>query len=356
MKRSITLTLALAISAQALPLSNLGVSSAFANPTETVEKKTENESSKFKIIQSAIRSYNVILDKTGDKNAATMALAEGLAQSESISANDLKRYIGFRVGENSQTYKSFQAAVEVAVSDLDVSQSNLSEQELGNLIGSALTKVEAQGLQFLGCANLPVGIVVAVAAVVVGIVALAKSKSEDSIARKYDKDIYELEQYSRLRSDRLTNATAAITERNEAQASARDLQKTIDRILMEIPYYNGVLNSSLESNNVEVARNALATIERLHADLASSRSQLESLNARILQINKNWGNILDYHYSQFSSEMDKINREIESLNEKKQRKIEMVPIQKKQAMKLGIAAGIGAGLGIFLIIDIPYFC
>jgi hypothetical protein len=69
-------------------------------------------------------SYNVILDKTGDKNVSTIALAEGIAQSESISTNYLKRDIAFRLGENSQTYKSFQAAVEVAVSDLDVSQSN----------------------------------------------------------------------------------------------------------------------------------------------------------------------------------------------------------------------------------------
>jgi hypothetical protein len=351
MKRSITLTLALAISAQALPLSNLGVSSAFANPTETVEKKTENESSKFKIIQSAIRSYNVIVDKTGDKNAAIMALAEGLAQSESISANDLKRYIAFRAGENSKTYKSFEAAVEVAVSDLDVSQSNLSEQELGNLIGSALTKVEAQGLQFLGCANLPVGILVAAAAVAVGIVALVKTEGEKSITRRYNNWIKNFTWRYGDKLDKFDKVSKARTERDEALATVNELQNSIDRILLEIGLNNGVLNSSLESNNVEAVRNALANIERLHGELASSRSQMELLNSRILKLNNSWNNKIDIDFAYFSAEAERYYKTLEWYNNEKQSEIDEIPFNKELAKKLGIAAGIGAGLGTYLIID-----
>lgn len=348
MKRKISTAMALAILTQSVAYT----SNVFAQELKTT--KLTAEQSVFSQIQKSIKSYSKVMDATGDGHAAINALVNGLSEGDRITAADLQRYMAVKAGENSQAYKTFESAIEISVKELKESKQELSAKELGGAVAQVMESVGSKGLQWSGCAGLTAGVIIALAAVTVGIIALVKNRSEQSVEKKYNQKIRDRD--SRYVTDvNNANARPATIDREilKAQTDIVQVNNDIDDMQADIAYYNGVVSASLKNDDLEGAKAANAQIDALNIQIADARANIDHIEGLIARLQLEKTQYLDPAFlaqKLKNLELD-YKSDIVNLEAEKTDKIELVPLHKKQAKTLGIAAGVGAAVGAYLIID-----
>src|SRR5690606_14496544 len=89
-----------------------------------------------------------------------------------ITIDDVDAYVKKQLTE--KEYAAYKADLEISMKGLDASK--LTATEFSQVVSSALTQTQSRGLTYSSCAVRTTGIVLAVASVVVGVIALLKKK------------------------------------------------------------------------------------------------------------------------------------------------------------------------------------
>ncbi len=292
-----------------------------------------NRIEKAEIIDTAYKNLKMDFKKgTLKQDAAIDTFSNTLIQNE-IDLKDVLTYV--RVHSTPEQYVSFENQIFGALKKTNIREA--TGQELNYALQTAFQTVEPQGLAVTGCFGLGAGIVLAVGAIVVGIVALTKTKGEARIRSQYLNRINNLTQEYITEKNRIENRTVEIDR--EINGYNGTIQSNNSRISYlsgalvaakdpaQIKGYAAEIQQLTKSNNEITAKISALTVER--AQYANE----EYRNAKLEQLKVNYDNT----YSQL--EVERENR------------VKMVPTEKALAGKLGIAAGVAAALGTVLIVD-----
>ncbi len=321
------------------------------------QAKQENRN-QMQTIEKAIRSYNQVFDSTGESHQALEVMIEQLSANGDISANDLKNYMGFRMGLHSPVYQNFEELIEVAEREFGQAGTELSAEELGMLTAQMMNDLGAQGQQWSGCAGLTVGIVLAIAAVVVGVIALVKTEGEHKKERRYQRRIRDRERsYDRDVSYVINRPDQIEFEKGQINRNITSYNNSIDEMQIELAYWNGVLNGAIGQPGEEIdaakAQEANAKIKEINDQIARTRGQIDDLieQIRLLDIEKN--RYLDpvFVNNRLTELQIDFERDVRHLEARMEQAIANVPMDKENAKTLGIIAGAAAGVGTYFIID-----
>jgi hypothetical protein len=136
------------------------------------------------LIQS-IKTFRATVDSgAATPEQAIDAFSKSIA-AQNITLTDVQAYAKTQMSP--EAYASFDKHVKASLDGIDPAK--LTSEQLGQVIGDALAGVHAEGLYWSGCAQVWTGAAIVAAAVVVGIVALVKSKSVSSIQADYTKKL-----------------------------------------------------------------------------------------------------------------------------------------------------------------------
>jgi hypothetical protein len=219
-----------------------------------------------------------------------------------------------------------------------IDPSTLKPEELGELVGTAITQVRGEGLSWSSCASTVTGAAVVVAALVVGVIAMVKSKSEAKVRAEYAKKRTE-------KTDLYNNAAAAT--RNWQTTIPNDIQwydNQIRQAYYDIQYYQDAYYRTDDP-----------------AQRDSYYRQIQSLQQRIQQYQYQI-NLLYTQWDRYAAdpslaEADAVAIEVErdqvlaDLLVQEGDAVARVPRDRKQAVGLGIGAGLGAAVGGYLLVD-----
>jgi len=216
----------------------------------------------------------------------------------------------------------------------------MTESEQAQVIGEALKATNAHGLAWSGCAGLTTGVILVVAALVVGIIGITKMAGEKRIASKYDeKRASRTAQYNRERDDIMNRPANIATEINSRNNKINDAQNQIN-------YWEGVLDASLANNDLAGAQTARAEMERYEGIVNTNLNAIASLNAEAaLYTNPAYaqGRLADLALD--------FNASIASMNQDEANDIALVPENNRIGRGMLTGGAVGAAVGAYLIID-----
>jgi hypothetical protein len=250
-----------------------------------------------------------------------------------VSVADLDSFV--KKSSSPKDYLAFRSMVEMA--KVSASEGEMTPQEFGMVVSEALKSVDSKGLAWSGCASLATGIVLAVGAVVVGIVAITTSESVKSIKKRHAE---------KRSGPQNTYETAVSFQNNRVE----DIEKAKDEIKWKI-----------QKNDVDIAYYqdlmAKETSQTIRFTYSQKIDQLKNstinLNADRASLQIEQDNYSDPAYLKMKLDIAKATYDDATrdsfTNEAKE--IEQAPANKALATKLGISAGVGAALGAYLIVD-----
>lgn len=288
------------------------------------------------VISHAMKQYHAAVD-SGMDNAEAISTFSNALLSAGVNANDIDTYALTTFNEND--YQKFHGVLTSAMGNLNASQ--VSSQELAQLLQTAMLSSNAQGLSWAGCGGFVAGIVLAVGAVVVGIVALTKTKSSSKIQSEYNNQIASENSSYSSNVAYYQNWKTTLPNRitNDQNAIANDNK--------DIAYNNGIIAGSDPSSP-----NYQANIDNASASIQADTNDIQNQTSDINQTKS--------IYDSFSSNPNALNdllsslkathdSQIASLQTQEASAVANVPDNKKTAGTLGIVAGVSAVFGGILI-------
>jgi|GEM_PF-4304542 len=285
------------------------------------------------VIDKAYKTLKLrLLDNQIPQNEAIETFSNTLL-SNSIGLKDILTYV--RVHSTPEQYVSFENEIQSALKNTKLK--NASPDEINLALTQAFATVQPQGLAVTGCFGLGAGIVLAVGALVVGIVALTKTKGEARIRSQY--------------LNRMNNLTQIYTR------DRYNIENRAAQIDVEITGLNG----SIQSNTQRISFLTGAISAETDADrIRSYAAEIQILTRRNSEITSEI-NLLTIERTQYLNESflaDKLsqlerqyNLTYSQLEVERENRIALVPTEKALAGKLGITAGVTAALGAVLIVD-----
>jgi hypothetical protein len=218
--------------------------------------------------------------------------------------------------------------------------SAMTESEQAMVIGEALKATNAQGLAWSGCAGLTTGVILVVAALVVGIIGVTKMAGEKRISKRFDeKRNSRTAQYNRDRDNILNREANIQTEITNIGVDIADAQNQIN-------YWEGVLDASLANNDLAAAQNARSQMEYYENQVSNGLADIARLTVELALYN-------DPAYAQgrlADLQLD-YNQAMASLNQQEANDIALVPENNRIGRGMMTGGAVGAAIGAYLIID-----
>ena len=283
---------------------------------------------KAEIIRNALSDAQMavgmgVSTETAVKNMATSLVKEGASMS------DIDAY----VQENStfDEYVAFRTTMESSFKGVDAS--NLNEKELGMAITAAIASTKTEGLAWNGCAALGSGIALAVVAVVIGIVALVKSKGVERIKANF--------QDKRNARTNTFNSDYAYYENIEThlQSDIATYQNYRNQAAMDAAKYLGQATAYANSGNSAAAADALKKADAANKDVAYYDGKIAETQTTLNSYINN-PNLKAQKLAQLTADY---NADIAAYNAEEKAKIDLVPANQRLAKILG---GVAGGLAI----------
>ena len=340
----LSLALALGITSSVAPLNVIGSSIAFGSDLKVSKELTQ---SKNDIIKSSIVNFNTQKDLGVSVNEAVDNFTSNIINNQ-VTVADLSNFIDSLDSVSEEDKEDFREIKRLAQIGAD---SEMDSVEFGNFTGRLLETVDPQGLSWSGCAGLTSGVILLVASVVVGIVALTKTAGESRIKKKYqDRRSQRTAQYN---SDiaavhgRLEDIDQEI---NNLNGDIEQYENLIDEAQSDINYNLGIIAGS---EDPEVIKAAGDRIKELNDNIDSYQANIDNAQASIAGLMLEKDDYLDPQYvaNRLNALEIDYNADLSAINAEEQSKIDLIPANKKLAKRLGIGAGIGAAIGTYLTID-----
>ncbi len=341
--KPISLALALGIFSSVLPVNLIGSSVAYG---QELEIKTELKD-KSQLIKDSIVNFNTEKDLGLPVNQAVQNFTDSIINN-GVTVSDLSDFVNSLDSLTSKDKEEFNEIKRLAQLG---AESEMDSEEFGMFAGRLLDTVDPQGLSWSGCAGLTTGIILLVASVVVGIVALTKTAGEERIKKRYQTKKADRQQQYNSDKAYVANRPEAIDQ--EINRNNRDIEQyenKIDEAQSDINYNLGIIAGSQDP---EVIKAAGDRIKQLNDDIDYYQAKIDNVQSKIagLLLEKE-----DYQDPQFVAnrlnaiEID-YNSDMSAINAEEQKKIDLIPANKRLAKTLGIGAGIGAAIGTYLTID-----
>ena len=315
--------------------------SAYAGPSDTgtsYKNLVGSTSGKSEVIKDEIKNFQVLIDSGAmEPHQAVDTFSKNLTD-EAVSFSDLDAYVKER--STRDEYGKFQASFETAMAGVDAR--NITATEMSQVSAQLLTSQASVGLSWSGCAGIGVGVAILVAAVVVGIVAIVKSASVAQVTADYENQIsnakssyyhgvIDIQNQPQTSVNEIAGNNGTIENNN---GNIRSLENQINNLDPNTANYDGIIQSwTNEENNLIASNNQLV-------------QDNNNLNANM----SNW-NDPNYKAAQLASYRVTATDYIASLQTDEVTAIQMVPADQVLAKSLGIGAGIGAAVGIYLLVD-----
>ncbi len=301
-----------------------------ANAAETTQNATTANGAA--IVEKAIKAATAKIDSGSvDANQATGEFADALVQA-GVTINDVDNYV--LTTADTATYTKFHANLESAMRGVE--SQDLTSKEFGQVLQSAIQSSKSEGLSWAGCGGFVAGVVLAVGAVVVGIVALAKTKGTTRIHKTYDDRRSNTTTKYNSDVNYYTNRKANIPNEIASNQSSISYDQT------QIAYYTGI---AIGTSDPATKNNALAQIQSYNNDITSRNATIAQLNLELTHYNDP-----AYLTGILADLKVKYDADMTSLNTEEADKVKNVPANKKLAGTLGIVAGVSAAVGTVLII------
>ncbi len=312
-------------------LAQTSFSPAFAARGERSKSKQVMEGIKtFKMLTAA----KIVTPKEAVENLVNTFVAQEITVKDIDSA--LKQEV-LNQNISYDDYLGFRNAVDYAY--LSAGNSELTSEEFGMILGGGINSLEDQGMAWSGCAGLTVGIIVVVAAVTMGIIALVKSKGESKIRASYQKK-------RARRQDTYYNDVAWVNNRvNVLDNEISILNNKINQATLDI---NDKTSQLAYKDNLTQAQK-----DQLRAEITNLQKKQQDWQTQIIIKQDQRALYASESYRQEKIDLITLAYEadINQLLLEEQRKIEAVPANQQTAKTLGIAAGVSAALGTYFIID-----
>ncbi len=323
--------LTLSILSQTLSYSIISTASAAEMTQSSASALNATTESGAAVIAQALKEMHVAIDSGARSTRdAAGAFAETLV-SHQVTVTDVDNYV--LTTASPEQYKNFHEALTNAMNGM--SAQDLSSAEFGQVLQAAMANSHIEGLSWAGCAGLVAGVVLAVGALVVGIIALTKTAGESRIRARYDS------QRSNATSNYNNSVSYYTNRKNQIPGEISSAQGSISYDQQQIAYYTGVASATTDAN---VRANALGKIDAYNKDISSQNSRISRLNAELASYNDP-----SYLPRILADLKVKYDAEITELNTEEADSVRNIPANKKLAGTLGIVAGASAVVGGILI-------
>ncbi len=297
--------------------------------------------SRLTLIESALYTFK------SDIDFGRMSLASGAQQfadhlyQNGITSAEIQGYV--RANSSPKEMESFEAALATSMKGLKgTSLETLSEKERAQVLALAIQSTRTEGVSWSGCTGATIGVILIVAAVVVGIVAITKSAGERRIQARFDDSrASRSQQY-------LADKTNLLNEKQNLQREIGQAQSSITYNNNQISYYTGVL-AGANLNTPE----GQATAQNAQAKLKYFQDQNSILNSRISELNLKLA-LFDnpqYMNTRLSALEQDYELDMRQFDVDEANAIALVPENQRLARGLGIGAGVGGAIGTYLAID-----
>lgn len=245
-----------------------------AHATQVVQSKAS--------FATILRDHRAELEKKGTDSTDVMNRFVQNLLDHNVGVADVDQFVQGQL--SAKEYKSFQKYMSTSMAGLD--PNTLSSEEFGQIVEQALKATQSKGLTWSSCSTMTGGIVLGVAALVVGIVALAKSKI-DFEAKKL-----------------ITPQDLTATRDGEIKAATNSYKNK--SLILRDPqtYYNGKIQTAY----VEIGLNS-QSIQEYQLRRSDAENRLSNLEYQYSQA------LTDDDRYYYSNEIDKVERQITKYNE-----------------------------------------
>ena len=290
------------------------------------------------LIKNEVKNFQVLIDSGAMQPRAAVDTFSKNLMDQGVTFSDLDAYVKER--STRDEYKKFQTNFESSMTGIDAQ--NITATEMSQVSAQLLSAQATEGLSWSGCAGIGIGVAILVAAIVVGIVAIVKSKSVAAVQKDYQQQMSDTS--SAYASNKIDMQNQPQTSVNEIQANNNDVQYNNSKInSLANDINNADPNSSSYASDVSDWSNQ---IKQLNQNTENDIAQNEYLTANM----NNW-NDPNYKAAQLANLAVQFQNDESNLQSQESTAVQMVPGNQALAKSLGIGAGIGAAVGIYLLVD-----
>jgi hypothetical protein len=252
---------------------------------------------------------------------------------QNISLADVEKFVRARFTE--AEYATFESQINSALRGID--PATLSQQEMADIVARALAGVRSEGLYWSGCAQFWTGAAVIAAAVVAGIFAIVKSKSEASVKKDWDTKISDTTGAYNASIDMTRNWQTGIPNAEAAY------QQDMNNLQQSFNYYYQMYQQAQTQQEQQQYSQYLQQIQQQYQNDVNAVAALQALFDK-------------YTADPTLAEPDAVALEqardaaLADLANQEAAALANVPGNQALAKKLGIGAGIGGAIGAALIV------
>lgn len=342
-KKAIAAVLVMAFTSQSLFITPQAIAGTGV-PAPTYRQLVGTAQGNADVIRGQLKDYKVRVESGSMSASESIEVMSKSMIEQNISLADIDAYV--QATATATEYKNFKKTLTASLKGVDADK--VTPAQMSEILATTLQNSNVEGLAWSGCAGVSIGAILLVAAVVVGIVALTKTRGEARIRKLY--------------ADRRQNRTETYNKRvfeinNKTQAIQGDIQRYQGYITSNnqtIATNNGKIQGAIASSsdcsaNTQCGQNVLAWSQQnsqLQADNQTYTNKISSLNLELAQ----WQD-QSYVQAQLNLAQTDYNNDMSATNQDEANAVALIPANKALAKKLGIGAGIGGAIGIYLIID-----
>jgi hypothetical protein len=252
---------------------------------------------------------------------------------KNVSVDDVNTFVKGRLSP--REYQAFRQQMDAALAGIDVEK--VTGEELGEIVGQALSKVGSEGLSWGSCASTWTGVGVIVAAVVVGIFAIIKSKSTSAI----QKDYLEQRNSESARFTDLIDRSANWETRIPADIIAQNNQLQQDYYQLE--YYRQQAQFAQTQEEAQMYYRYMQDYQQSIYYRTQAIIELQSLWTRYLAD----PSLSAADVASYTAQME---TRIAELLAQEAVAVAEAPANQRLGRNLGIGAGVGAAAGTYLLV------
>jgi hypothetical protein len=293
------------------------------------------------VLQSEVKNLRAQIDVGQvDPRDAIDVFAKSIAD-KNVTVADVDAYVKSRV--SAREYRAFRQQIEASLAGIDAEQ--VSASELGEVVGHALRQLGSEGLSWSSCATTWTGVGLAVAAVIVGIFALVKNKSDAKIKQEYASSRSGTTSTAESRIQLREHWKTAIPEKlkdERARLARASAEADVYEDLYEQERIYGDGSTESQQRLTEYS-NRRQSAQYSASDAARTISQLESLFSRYTANP-------DLAFVDIAEIRAQLEVDLTRLTAEEAAALARAPSERRLAGQLGIGAGIGAAAGTYLIV------
>ncbi len=281
------------------------------------------------------RALRAAIDSGSPADVELEKFAKTIAE-KNLTAADVRAFAKQRM--TAREFREFQAKMDSLLKGVD--PATVSGEELGLIMGEAISGSSSEGLSWSSCTTRNIGIAVAIAGAVVALIALAKQKSDEQIRIEHDKKRYDVKKHFddevELRQDWQTVLPEKITT---TRAQVKSYQNSVD-------YWWAHRDYEDTNDEGEVVETGYENYEYYRGLLAGAQTRLTNFEALLARYQ---GNpelaLVDIQ----ALEADRLAQNTQIGSDEAQAILDAPGIRQRLG-RIAIGGGIGAGVGAALIL------